>query len=197
MIEHTYLPLLVMIISVPKSWNLSHSSFVSRWQMTSRSSSQLDRSRRSGFLGTDFVSVGEVDLRRPPPLLLGLLDLRLRLQLLSDFPPSDGELTTSIVSWESEVEEGRMSGDSRPIRPLHRIMSSRPPWPPWRSGSESGESRRDREPPRLDSTNFSILKNWNSHTTARKTKTLTSSNSSASTHMTDFSKINGKCILQG
>jgi len=38
-----------MIISVPKSWNLSQSSLVSRWQLTRRSSSQLQRPFISTF----------------------------------------------------------------------------------------------------------------------------------------------------
>lgn len=37
----TYRPVFVIIISVPKSLNLSHSSFVSRWHCTGRRSSQL------------------------------------------------------------------------------------------------------------------------------------------------------------
>lgn len=37
----THLPVLVMIISVPSSWNLSHSSFVSRWHCRGMRSSQL------------------------------------------------------------------------------------------------------------------------------------------------------------
>lgn len=37
----TYLPVLVMIISVPSSWNLSQSSLFSRWHSTLASSSQL------------------------------------------------------------------------------------------------------------------------------------------------------------
>ena len=39
----TYLPVFVMIISVPRSWNLSQSSLVSRWHSTLSSSSQLHR----------------------------------------------------------------------------------------------------------------------------------------------------------
>lgn len=37
----TNLPVLVMIISVPRSWNLSHNSLVSSWQSTDNNSSQL------------------------------------------------------------------------------------------------------------------------------------------------------------
>lgn len=40
-----------MIISVPSSLNLSHSSLVSRWHMTCRSSSQFERSWSRGFIG--------------------------------------------------------------------------------------------------------------------------------------------------
>lgn len=37
----TYLPVLVIIISVPSSWKRSHNSFVSKWHCTGFSSSQL------------------------------------------------------------------------------------------------------------------------------------------------------------
>jgi hypothetical protein len=37
----TYLPVLVMIISVPRSWNLSQRSLVSKWHSTLSNSSQL------------------------------------------------------------------------------------------------------------------------------------------------------------
>lgn len=47
----TNLPVLVMIISVPSSLNLSHRSLVSRWQMTCLSSSQFERSWSRGFIG--------------------------------------------------------------------------------------------------------------------------------------------------
>lgn len=46
-----YLPVFVMIISVPSSLNLSHKSFVSRWHTTFRSSSQLNLSCSKGFFG--------------------------------------------------------------------------------------------------------------------------------------------------
>lgn len=36
-----YLPVFVIIISVPKSWNLSHNSFVSKWHWMGRRSSEL------------------------------------------------------------------------------------------------------------------------------------------------------------
>ena len=39
----THRPVFVMIISVPRSWNLSHSSLVSRWHSACNSSSQLHR----------------------------------------------------------------------------------------------------------------------------------------------------------
>lgn len=39
----TYLPVFVMIISVPRSWNLSQRSFVSKWHSTFKSSSQLHK----------------------------------------------------------------------------------------------------------------------------------------------------------
>lgn len=42
---------MVIIISVPNSLNLSHKSFVSKWQTTCLSSSQLKRSWSNGFLG--------------------------------------------------------------------------------------------------------------------------------------------------
>lgn len=41
--NNTYLPVFVMIISVPRSWNLSHRSFVSKWHSTFKSSSQLHK----------------------------------------------------------------------------------------------------------------------------------------------------------
>lgn len=44
-----YLPVFVMIISVPSSLNLSQRSLVSRWQATCFSSSQFDRSWSNGF----------------------------------------------------------------------------------------------------------------------------------------------------
>lgn len=40
----TYRPVFVIIISVPKSWNLSHNSFVSKWHCTGAKSSQLHES---------------------------------------------------------------------------------------------------------------------------------------------------------
>lgn len=43
LIFFTYLPVFVMIISVPRSWNLSQRSFVSRWHSTFSNSSQLHR----------------------------------------------------------------------------------------------------------------------------------------------------------
>lgn len=39
--DQTYLPVFVIIISVPSSWNLSHNSFVSKWHCTGFNSSQL------------------------------------------------------------------------------------------------------------------------------------------------------------
>lgn len=38
---NTHLPVFVIIISVPRSWNLSHNSFVSRWHWIGRRSSEL------------------------------------------------------------------------------------------------------------------------------------------------------------
>lgn len=46
----SYRPVFVIIISVPKSWNLSHNSFVSRWQWTDNNSSQLHFPFISTFL---------------------------------------------------------------------------------------------------------------------------------------------------
>lgn len=62
----TDLPDLVMIISVPRSLNLSHKSLVSRWHTTCRSSSQLKRSCSSGFLGGDGEDGGDFLPPRPP-----------------------------------------------------------------------------------------------------------------------------------
>lgn len=38
---HSYLPVFVIIISVPRSWNLSHKSLVSKWHSVVNNSSQL------------------------------------------------------------------------------------------------------------------------------------------------------------
>ena len=61
-IVFAYLPVLVMIISVPSSLNLSHSSFVSRWHWTGRKSSELQDPTMvgrfcSGGLGKDEIKV--------------------------------------------------------------------------------------------------------------------------------------------
>lgn len=60
-----YLPDLVIIISVPSSWNLSHSSFVSRLQEILAISSL----GTPGLVGMS----GSVHNGAPPPLLLPLL----------------------------------------------------------------------------------------------------------------------------
>lgn len=44
----TYLPVFVMIISVPNSWNFSHKSFVSRWHCIGFNSSQLHEPKSVG-----------------------------------------------------------------------------------------------------------------------------------------------------
>lgn len=48
--SQTYRPHLVIIISVPKSWNLSHNSFVSRWHCRGAISSQLLESTKRDFV---------------------------------------------------------------------------------------------------------------------------------------------------
>lgn len=44
----TYLPVFVMIISVPNSWNFSHKSFVSKWHWIGFNSSQLHEPKSVG-----------------------------------------------------------------------------------------------------------------------------------------------------
>lgn len=58
----SYLPDLVMIISVPRSLNLSQRSLVSKWHTTFFNSSLLHLSCRSGFFGVlEVVVVEEPD----------------------------------------------------------------------------------------------------------------------------------------
>ena len=64
-----YLPVFVMIISVPSSWNLSHNSFVSRWQSIGNSWSQLHRGFTCEFDDDDvleefLVALRPLDVRR-------------------------------------------------------------------------------------------------------------------------------------
>ena len=56
----THLPVLVMIISVPSSWNLSHSSLFSRWHSTLERSSQLNLFLSSGAYGLLELDTDEV-----------------------------------------------------------------------------------------------------------------------------------------
>lgn len=47
-VAYTYLPVFVMIISVPNSWNFSHKSFVSKWHWIGFNSSQLHEPKSVG-----------------------------------------------------------------------------------------------------------------------------------------------------
>lgn len=58
--KDTDLPVFVMIISVPNSWNLSHNSFVSKWHCTGRRSSEL---HVPTIVGRDWIK-GEDEKRR-------------------------------------------------------------------------------------------------------------------------------------
>lgn len=53
----TYLPVFVMIISVPNSWNFSHKSFVSRWHCIGFNSSQLHEPKSVGRVCCSCVCV--------------------------------------------------------------------------------------------------------------------------------------------
>lgn len=61
-----YLPVLVIIISVPRSWKRSHSSLVSRWHWTGFKSSQLHDPTILGALGA-----GSGEERSPSMSLAG------------------------------------------------------------------------------------------------------------------------------
>lgn len=56
----TYRPVLVIIISVPNSWNLSHNSFVSKWHCTGARSSQLHESVKRAFVCEIFIKKMEM-----------------------------------------------------------------------------------------------------------------------------------------
>lgn len=58
----TYLPVFVIIISVPNSWNLSHNSLVSKWHWTGFNSSQLHEPCRPGLCCKHFFLVEFIDM---------------------------------------------------------------------------------------------------------------------------------------
>ena len=117
--ELTNLPVLVMIISVPNSLNLSHNSLVSRWQSTSCSCSQLHLGLICGL---------ELEEEPLEPLPLDLPDF------LPDFffglteptrgPPTSSSSTISSLSSTSSSSSSSSSLNDRIVEWL--------PWWRWR-----------------------------------------------------------------
>lgn len=70
-IKQTHLPVFVMIISVPKSLNLSHSSFVSKWQIIGRNSSQLQVPTIFGLLYLLKDGIRKISLTTQSSLVTG------------------------------------------------------------------------------------------------------------------------------
>lgn len=79
-----------MIISVPKSLNLSHNSFVSRWHTTFLNSSLVHLSCSRGFL----VRLGDL----LPPELLGTEDSDVEETSTGDSLPLSGSGVTTVHS---------------------------------------------------------------------------------------------------